>query len=266
LPKPPGWVSRVLEKREAIERILGVPLESMYGCGHFGCVFESEPPWSVKITRDPTEGDMWATLRAFVADHDYGTGGIARVKDIVRLRPDISWRGKEWPLHAIVREEIEPLYESGMLLTDYSRIRLGMPAPGEPLSPLAYGNMQELRQLEKGLIRYRDGAEAWHAAGSLRRAYVRDQRRDAASTKMLDATNLMGGPIGGYIGETLTVLLDQEIILKDVHLGNIGWRVHEEIRGGRAPGHAHHLRSGPLADRSEGHPRRRARIGRSLLA
>ena len=28
-----------------IEKIIGLPIGAMYACGHFGCVFASDPPW-----------------------------------------------------------------------------------------------------------------------------------------------------------------------------------------------------------------------------
>ena len=62
--KAPGWVKRVLTKRPQIQRIIGEPIERMYDCGVFGCVFQSNDPWSVKLTIDPDEGDMWAALLA----------------------------------------------------------------------------------------------------------------------------------------------------------------------------------------------------------
>ena len=228
----PGWAKDVLRKRERIEAILGQPIGDLYGCGHFGCVFRSTPPWSVKLTRDPTEGAMWAQLASFVRDNNYGTGGIARVRDIVRLRPDITFRRRTWPVHAVVREEILPLWEdragAGHVLTPYSQERLRITKP-RVYRPYESSEAKEFDELLTGLGAYREAATRWHEAARFRHAYRARPIQEEAERKMLSATNLMSGPIGGYIGETLTVLADDGIYLRDVHQMNIGWRVHSRI-------------------------------------
>ena len=52
------WVEQLLTKRDKIEKAIGMPLGTMLGCGHWGCVFESTAPWVVKLSIDPTEGPI----------------------------------------------------------------------------------------------------------------------------------------------------------------------------------------------------------------
>jgi len=225
----PGWAEEVLEKREKIEAILGLPIGQLYACGHFGCVFQSTPPWSVKLTRDPTEGPMWAQLAAFVRDNNYGTDGIARVRDIVRLHPDIRFRRREWPVHAVVREEIAPLWEDNhLLLTPYSAERLRTKRR-HVYRPYESAEVREFAELLSGLTAYKEAATRWHDAERFKRLQRKQEAQAAAEHRMMAATGLMSGPIGGYIGETLTVLADDGIYLRDVHHANIGWRLHSRI-------------------------------------
>lgn len=258
--KAPGWVKRVLTKRPQIERILQAPIERMYDCGHFGCVFQSTNPWSVKLTIDPDEGDMWAAIIEFLIESPYGTDGMARVREVVRLKPDVKWRGSKRPLHAIVREEIYPVWEGGDSNT-FSAVtieRLGLadiPPPrgfqrwhleavrmrdtrSHPdIPPMARGNMQEFYDLFMGLLKYREGAKKWQHGATLKREYNRQRIQDAATQDMYAALNRMHGHIGGPISETLSALMDAEepIVLEDVHWNNVAWRAHDRIEGEELP-------------------------------
>lgn len=202
-----------------------MPLGQLLGCGHWGCVFESTSPWVVKFTRDPTEGPIWAKLRAWEAETDYATDGIVRIKDIVRLYPDIKFGRREWPIHAIVREEVAPVFSSEGTWTPYTAERLGSSQfPRCPtLPPLQKSLRSEFLQTLQGLQLFRDHAASWHRV----KAYKRPEPRklEYFEELMTRATNYMTGPIGGRLGETLNQLVVDGIVLRDVHHGNIGWRV-----------------------------------------
>ena len=45
--------------------------------------------------------------------------------------------------------------------------------------------------------------------------------------RAMRAADRMRGGVGGYLGESLSMLAGMNIVLRDVHLLNIGWRVHE---------------------------------------
>jgi hypothetical protein len=254
----PGWVRRLLEKRPRIEEALHAPLGALLGCGHFGCVFESAGPWVAKLTIDPTEGDMWAALMDFQIEGHYGTDGIARVHEIVRLKPDLSWRGKPRAVHAILREAVLPVWgdESAGYFSATTIERLGLseiPPPGRfgswsmeairarsvredpSLPPRVQGNLHELHSLMQALLKYRKGAEDWHRGATLKREWNRRRVQDAAWEDMLAAANHMSGWVGGYIGETLVSLMDRDIVLQDVHWNNVGWRAHERVEGEDLP-------------------------------
>lgn len=244
MPVLPGWVQKLMKKRSQIEDAIGMRIGQPLGCGHFGCVFAGPDPWSIKLTRDPTEGDMWAAIATWEEENSYGTDGMAKIKEVVRLKPDIKWRGKAWPVHVIVREEIQPLWADGIKLSDYSRQALGLP-PGTGYmmlggfggqmrrlrdeDPRAYANAVELDLLLKGLEKFKEAAALYHHAQTLKRPSNRARRMDVAEEQMYSAINMMSGPVGGAIGETLAVLKDDGIVLRDVHWNNIGWRVHSEV-------------------------------------
>jgi hypothetical protein len=256
--KLPKWL-RDLDK-PAIERAVGMPLGAVLGCGHWGCVIASTPPWVIKLTRDPTEGPIWAKIVGWTREQDertngLGTEGVVRVKDIVRLRPDVQFRGKTFPLHAIVREEAIPLLGggAGLGMSLYTMELLGFNeaakkrglsesefyyvvpdslrrwADRHPDLPLIAGNARELADLLHGLEKYRDAATAWHHQHELKRP--QPYKINAAEDNMQAAIGHMSGWIGNAIGETLGEMLSDGLVLRDVHWGNIGWRIHPERPG-----------------------------------
>jgi hypothetical protein len=248
----------VLTKRPQIEQILQEPIGRMYACGHFGCVFQSNDPWSVKLTIDPDEGDIWAGLLQFQIEADYGTDGIAKVREVVRLKPDVQWRGRKRALHAIVREEIYPVWEGqnldrlsaatldhlgiaglepprGFTRWSFEAIRRRDTRDHPDLPPRVRGNLQEFYSLLMALLKYREAAEKWHHGATLKREYNRKRLQDQAWDEMTAAMNGMSGAIGGYMGETLASLMSHDIILRDVHWNNIAWRAHDRIEGEELP-------------------------------
>lgn len=242
----PGWVKTVLTKRSAIERALGMPIGDPLGCGYWGCVFRSEGPWVVKLTRDPTEGPIWARLREWLRDAPCCTDGIVRVKDIVRIEPDLKFGRRQWPIHAIVREEAVPVLTEKMTPTEFTAERIGLPQEWTNVhastlravdrslreqgrSPASLHNIQDLSDALNGLDRFRVEAQEWHREAKKRRPS--EGRLDDLAERMSSTTNLMRGSVAGSLGETLNQLIADDVVLQDVHWGNIGWRLHEEIDG-----------------------------------
>jgi len=229
--KEPGWIKKILAPHRIakIQDLIGYPIGERLGCGHFGCVYQLKEPWVLKITRDPTEGAVWDKIQKYLDEGGYGASGLVRIKKIIRLYPDISWRGKTWPVHLIVREGVVPFMGEhyipglGFGVSSFTESRLrGIRKEAEA---------NELSAVVRGLVLYREAATEWHKAAALKREYNRRSRQEAAETKMMDAINELYGPSGCPLGETLAGLGDAGIYLKDVHLGNIGWRVHPEIDG-----------------------------------
>jgi len=243
------WVRDLLAKREAVERAVGVPIGDMLGCGHFGCVFKSTSPWVVKLTVDPTEGPIWATiLWAIEENAGYGGDGFCRVKDIVRLKPDvgIGVRRKGRALYAIVREEVEPVYKwtprQDLVPTPFTLERLGGEEQNEARVKEFDDTMFAIREylavgrVAQLLDRYRKSRSDWerqrlHHEG-LVTGYPGQLRSDANEVLARRAERAaygMSGPIGGPLGESLVMLAGMNIVLRDVHVMNIGWRIHECI-------------------------------------
>jgi hypothetical protein len=172
------WVEALLTKREAIERAIGMPLGTMLGCGHWGCVFESTPPWVVKLSIDPTEGPIWSKITDLVEQEQYGGDGFPKIKSLHRITPDHAVGGRKRKVWAIVREGIEPVFreyrarELGMhgggtilATSEFTNELLALPRP-ERATSLPYGHpgtpREDIRVGMEALIDYRLATTAWH--------------------------------------------------------------------------------------------------------
>jgi len=270
------WVRDLLAKRDALERAIGMPVGELLGCGHFGCVFQSDPPWVVKLTVDPSEGPIWDTIQWAIDENGgYGGTGFARVAKVVRLRPDVGEGRRKRALYAIVREEVAPVFatiDGQVLESDETLEQIGLAewwksAGLEQRSALAWSSVRnedwpthrarDFARTLDGLRHYLDAGRAQQALDAYRR--LRTQRTRYAAARALDYYNLvqydpnarwvtsvpkpdaqeiivhrasraadeMVGGVGGYLGESLSMLAGMNIVLRDVHLMNIGWRLHE---------------------------------------
>ncbi len=232
-----AWIEALLTKRMRIETAIDAPLGRMLGCGHFGCVFESTAPWVVKFSIDPTEGPIWSKIVGLIRDESYGDLGFPEIKSITRLTPDIPYGGRKKKVWAIVREGVVPVYRGReSLYTDFSLEKLGLPPGsgrftrlGEHKSALP----EDFVMAIYGLSLYQGLARAWHGFTSPSRNH--DQRealrihyhsRDAVEAKIEHVLNReFHGPIAGGLGESLSMLASNQVYLRDVHTGNIGWHV-----------------------------------------
>ncbi len=240
------WVQALLEKREAIGRAIGMPLGDMLGCGHWGCVFDSNPPWVVKLSIDPTEGPAWSKIAGLVQSEQWGQDGFTEIQSIHRLTPDLVIGGRKRKVWAIVREGVEPVFQDdrGVLVTsDYTNRVLGLsfPMAQHELSRTSGlpPRVQDVATMMRGLQLYRDAATAWHVLGPQRRwteraererSYYRDhmgiRSRDIAQDRALRAVrSYFHGPSAAPLGESLEMLASNDVFLRDVHLMNIGWHV-----------------------------------------
>ncbi len=252
-PRVRIWVRRVLEIRPAIERAIQAPIGRLLGCGWWGCVFESTPPWVVKLTIDPTEGPIWYRIQRVFEEHG-GGDGLVRVRSLVDLRPGVTYGGRRRRLFAIVREAIDPIFsypprremERGMgpKFTRRTKRELGVAeqydmgvfrgVPGigvmterRPVS-VARGVAPALDDFERFILElqsYRNAAIMWHSAPVAR-------MRDALEPVLRNAiARMYSSRFGGDVAESLDVLLQNGIVLRDVHLQNIGWRAYAEASG-----------------------------------
>lgn len=241
------WVEELLTKRAAIEHAVGMPLGRMLGCGHWGCVFESEPPWVVKLSIDPTEGPIWMKITALIREEQYGDGGFAEILSVRRIMPNLIVGGRNRKVWAIVREGIEPVFR------EYSAKELGRHGGGTMVATSEFTNAllgfdkpksvhpsdnEDFGQAINGLARYRDAATAWHLLGSHPRTHrqreIRDyhehqlgfsSREDAEYKALRIVETAFYGGAWAPLGESLAMLASNGIYLRDVHFLNIGWHI-----------------------------------------
>jgi hypothetical protein len=222
-----GWVEALLTKRAALEKVLGVSLGAMLGCGHFGCVFASTPPWVVKFSIDPTEGPIWSKIVGLMKEERYGEGGFPEIKSITRILPDIPYGGRKKKVWAIVREGIEPVFVSdrtSLRFSPFTCAKFGFPPDlsvhGSGISMFG-PNAEDFSAALNALNKYRMFAQAWH-----RGARSRDGSREetAELLQRVADTHFHGGACAP-LGESLSMLASNGVYLRDVHMMNIGWHV-----------------------------------------
>ena len=263
------WARFLESNLDRFRRTVRAPMGELLGCGLFGCVFASESPWVVKITRDPTEGEVWAYMAELLADPEVSSelDAYLRVKDVVRIRPDVIFKGEQMPVFGIVREEALPVLigddvaSSETLrhvgVTSDMLARAGVQSPSlndisvalERFPEPSRTRIRELFVVLLALQRYRKHAlEFYKWRGMLtRRDYGGLEREeaeeisDAAFRDMLDAIATMRGDgyvnqFGEEIGQTLLASVQfGDLVFRDLHLLNVGWRIHETIDGDTRP-------------------------------
>ncbi len=250
-PRVRVWVRRVLEIKPAIERAIQAPIGRLLGCGYWGCVFDSTPPWVVKLTIDPTEGPIWYRIQR-VFEQQGGGDGLVRVRTLVDLRPGVTYGGRRRRLFAIVREAIDPIFSYpprremaagiGPKFTRRTKRELGVAdqydlgvfrgVPGigvmterGPVS-VSRGVVPALDDFERFILElqsYRNNALAWHSGVYAKQAVAPALRNAIA--------RMYSSRFGGDVAESLDVLLQNNVVLRDVHLQNIGWRAYAEAPG-----------------------------------
>lgn len=118
------WIERLESRFHRIESAIHMPVGDMLGCGHYGCVFDSEPPYVVKFSIDPYEGYIWRKIKSLVDAADPEDGlGIVYPKAVFRLA-DVDGYGDAgarfddvlaFRLWCIVREEADPDWRQAFL-------------------------------------------------------------------------------------------------------------------------------------------------------
>lgn len=237
----PGWLEKVLglksQWRPKLEKAIGIKLDKILGCGHYGCVFRSsDQKWVVKVTRDNTEGPMQALIRDKQRAGEYGMDGFTIVREVYELPVPVKWRRYDSPqIYVIVREDVTPLkaprpgYYDGL-------------GPGREFVPgvnprITYA--QRDRSID-ALHRYKDAAAKWYEAKE--RAAAAEARGDhynarRAREQMDTRGTFMMNQIDDisiafpYISTAMAKFQDEERPLRDVHANNIGIRVHGDIEG-----------------------------------
>lgn len=216
-PRVKGWVKTLLEHQEPLERAAGGRLGPVLGCGHWGCVVDLlDTPYVLKLTVDPTEAHVWSKISELIEEERYGDDGFPRLKRIFELQPGIPYgrQGRVRRAYGIVREKIAVVWGGRGYPneSDFTRTQLR--------SDFARKNFRETIQ---ALQNYRSLAIQWHKGPRA--------ENDTQSVYLERVIYQMNGPIGGPLGESLGMLLSNDVVLNDVHLNNIGWRFLDEVEG-----------------------------------
>lgn len=266
-----AWSSFLEANLDRFRRTMRVPIGKRLGCGLFGCVYESESPWVVKLTHDETEGPIWAYMQELLDDPEVSPelDAFLRVREVVRIRPDIVFDRETLPVYGIVREAAEPVVRKPDFATEETLRRVGVThamlgqAGIDPKEPSfndisdALGKFPQdvkvrLRELFIVLLSlqlYRKHALVFHTwRGKLIRGLYdgleredAEQIADTAFQEMLLTIEKMRGEgyvnrYGDLIGKTLLAAVQYgDLVFRDLHLLNVGWRVHEEINGDSRP-------------------------------
>jgi hypothetical protein len=231
--RPVGTAGEVLglyvhDKHRAIEAATGWEIGERLGCGHYGCVFDSDAPWVLKFTRDASEGPIWQYIRELYADPDLSPSmsGCLRVAEVIRLRPDIIWISRrdteQLPVYAIRREEAYPVFD-GRLISSATAARLG----AEPNLTL-----YELQRASADGELFGRGVAAMldylYAAADLDEGAV--SQSEGRDRMLVAAAQMQVSRWFVDLGETLSTLLEEaDTYFRDLHEGNISWRVFERI-------------------------------------
>ena len=227
-----AWVKTLLQHGAAIEQAIGFRLGPLLGCGHWGCVLDlPDSPWVLKLTVDPTEAFVWRRIIDLIAEEGYGQGGFPRVAHIYELKPGIEYgkQGRKKKAYAIVREKAAPVFSSTLWTTPYTMARIQLPEPAEAWTMLQHIMTEDLHDFNWSIAETQltlRGLSEYPGRRQNSRASTRRQRQ---FDRLERAINKMNGAIGGPVGELFHVLLSNNMVLLDVHYGNIGWREIEQI-------------------------------------
>jgi hypothetical protein len=251
----PMWAAFIRDHRERFERIVGAPMKQILGCGVFGCVYQSDGPWVVKITRDSAEGPAWAAIADALRDAERKyTHGFLRVREIVRIHPNVVFDSKEQYVYAIVREEAQPVFteDTSMgfadqpALSEETQKRLGITEASLVASGVRAPVVMDIaKRIDKFPVLVQKKFAQLYYMLSAMRIYRATARSVFGASPVEQATLLaeMGAhafaiqktPISRELGFTLRLALAHEMIFPDLHLYNLGWRSKATIDGDRRP-------------------------------
>ena len=243
-PKP-EWVPRLLAGRK-------FSLEE-YGCGKYGCVFPtSDPDVVAKLTSDPTEAFF---VGAALSIGDWPEG-IVRYHAIYRIPGDehrgrpvfVLWREEASEVGKVAERtfwgsprELPPneLYEFqakarlgrnlANFLQDAAIVRDTLKRAADP-----FAMVEEARAPRYSEWAWRYVADAWESARPIAVATFRGAQKVALLLTRLErlATEMENEYLSDQIGSAFSFYLQNDLLLADVHTGNIGL---VEGRVGKSP-------------------------------
>jgi hypothetical protein len=282
-----AWAGFLESNLDRFQRTIDVPIGKLLGCGRFGCVFESDPPWVVKLTRDVSEGPVWSYMASLLEpDEDFPELAVQLpsflvVRDVVRITPDVVFNGNVEPVFGIVREEAVPVFvpfevrnpfDDSVVaqhmalssltaeilgLSEKALKRVGLPEPvlyiqlSEQISRFHPGVQKQFALLHDALLgsrSYRVAADRFHQlrwipirlrdeAASLREITLATEQAEEALLDVVQAwQRLQKNSLATELGLTLETSLNAaDLVFRDLHAYNIGWRTHRVIAGIERP-------------------------------
>jgi len=282
-----AWAEFLEANLDRFQRTIDVPIGRLLGCGRFGCVFESDAPWVVKITRDESEGPVWSYMQSLLEpDEDFpelatNLPSFLVVRDVVRITPDVVFNGAVQPVFGIVREEAVPVFvpfevrnpfddsvvgqhmalstltQEILGLSPKAVQRVGLQEPvlytqlSERVARFHPGVQKQFALLHEALLGtrdYRQAADRFHqlrwlplrlrdeGAGGRELQTAEDQANEALKDVVSAWQRLRNNPLATELGLTLeTALNAADLVFRDLHAYNVGWRVHRLVGGVERP-------------------------------
>lgn len=227
LPRNMSWVNEALRRPEKLERELGLRIGEVLGCGGWGCVLDTNGQWVIKLTLDPREVAAWSWLERFTERHGDRAAGIARVGEMLELEPrvyDTVSKGTRTAF-LILREKVEPL-------PDESTASMRRHQAFESFGRFRVRGWYD--DQAAGLVRILD--RYIEVSKSLSRAILPWSKRDYSERLVgviQDLEVLHDDTVP--LAQTLYALWRDKFLVGDLHPGNLGWRISENIGGRRLP-------------------------------
>jgi len=246
-PNPP-WSDKLLKRyASAIKERWGewaVPAQKEYGCGYYGCVFPTnKESYVVKITTDETEAKLIAT---FLHPDFEVPSGIVQYEDMFV----VSEKRLKRHVFFILRQSADKV-GNVPLTSMYTKLLYAFKNHAALLRQILKRN-SALIPSEAQFIAARNYKLTWDVDNyGLLRVPKWAKGKDAvayhfAACKQL-AEEMYQTEALYSVGAALDSLLDQDIVLADVHMGNIGYDSGGEIII-TDPGHPVFLKYHPTID------------------
>ncbi len=237
------WVEKVLMRWwPVLEEIVGprwmpwdVEPELSWGCGSYGCVFPTPESGIVcKVTSDMTEAAFVSAAMSLGKWPD----GIVRYHKIFQLEDEHYYQRPVYVLWRQAAEGVGELYAQAS--SDWHKQRYG-PGSCRSFIELLSQFQKEAARIRRAVLGARDKEKFL-----MRAQFLEDKAWDRYRTvgghgvkgaelvayKRLECRSLahfmMGEECGGLVGGALDFYLDQDLLLADLHLGNIGEAIPED--------------------------------------
>lgn len=271
LPNPVAWVDRILTaKWDKLSRALRpslLPVQTsgkrarhfeQLGCGYYGCVYPtSEPGIVFKVTSDPTE----AAFVAWVLRTRTKSDGLIPYHEVLAIEGESR---RDRPVFVIIRDEatwVGKIDRSSNLGLDPWRNASRLAGRLHTLIRYAddmrkiytrFRKSDAFHQDPHALTKALDGLMGWagnfdHPIPFMTLSRYRGAQRVALAhmSYQLLAEEMYSTQHQYLIGDALMTYLRADIVLADVHMGNVGmplWELAEVIGKGEPiivdPGHA----------------------------